>query len=55
MSMDEALERVGGFGRQQWIALFACMVARQSANIFVYTFPYFIFPQKYLCKSDDGT
>jgi hypothetical protein len=42
ISMDGALERTGGFGRQQWINLFALAIARNSASLFAYSFAYFI-------------
>lgn len=52
--MEEALKTVGGFGRQQWINLFALAIARQAHNIVVYSFAYFINPQKYFCRDDQG-
>jgi len=55
ISVEDALTKVGGFGKQQWTALFALLIARQCANVFVYTFPFFIFPQKYFCKDQDGS
>jgi hypothetical protein len=54
ISMEDALKKVGGFGKQQWLNLFALAVARQSHNLFVYGFAYFIYPQQYFCKDDQG-
>lgn len=54
ISMEEALKQVGGFGKQQWINLAALAIVRQSMNIFIYCFPYWIYPQKYNCRDEQG-
>ena len=47
--MEGALQKVGGFGRFQYINLIALVLARNSCNIFAYSFSYWIMPQKYFC------
>ena len=52
--MEEALKQVGGFGRQQWLNLVTLAIVRQSMNVFIYCFPFWIYPQKYYCRDDQG-
>ena len=53
ISMEDAITRVGGFGKQQWISLMALVIARNSASVFAYSFAYFIIAQKYFCKNPE--
>lgn len=38
LNLDMALEKVGGFGRYQWLLLFCMMITRNSGNYLYYTF-----------------
>ena len=44
-----AYERVGEFGRAQWILAFVTCVARNANSYFTHTFAFLVLQQKYLC------
>ena len=44
-----AYERVGEFGRAQWILAFVTCVARNANSYFTHTFAYLVLQQQFLC------
>ena len=50
-----AYERVGEFGRAQWILAFVTCVARNANSYFTHVFAYLVLQQKFLCLIPGST
>jgi|Transcript_37603 hypothetical protein len=51
LNLDMALQRVGGFGMFQFLALLSLSLWRNAGNFLVYIFAYLNLAQKYECRS----
>ena len=54
LNLNMAIERVGEFGRSQWLLTFVTCIARSAGNYLFYPFAYLVLEQHYLCKHEDG-
>lgn len=52
LNLDLAYQRVGEYGRAQWLLAFVNSVARNAGTYLYYPFAYLVLEQQYLCKID---
>ena len=53
-NLDKAFEKVGEYGRTQWLLTFVTCIARNAGTYLYYTFAYLVFEQQFLCWDNPG-
>ena len=51
-NLDQAYEKIGSFGRMQYLLTFVCSALRNSGSYIFYTFAYLILEQRFLCSHE---
>lgn len=54
LNLDLAYQRVGEYGRAQWLLTFVNSVARNAGTYMYYPFAYLVLEQQYLCRFEES-
>lgn len=52
LNLDMAFQKVGEYGRAQWLLTFVLSLARNAQNYIYYSFAYLVLEQRYVCQDE---